>query len=397
MIRFYRKKLKNGMVVLFEKRGGGVVSAAFATRFGSINENPGEKGIAHFIEHMLYKGTPMRNAKQISEEIEKRGGILNGFTGEQVTAFWCKIPSRHLMVALNVLSDMIKNPLFDKKEVEKERKVIFEEMKLYKDSPSLHAHDKILSCLYKGTLGMPPIGTKKTLNTINRKKLKRKFRQVYSTNNLTLCIVGDANFNEICNFSEKSFKKTRFEIPKKKIILHNRQSTEKRKGIDQANLIFAYHVPNAGKKEHYAAQLLNILMAGGMSSRLFEEIREKRNLAYVVKGSCNADKDFGFNSIYIGTKKENAEIVKEIIIKEFKKIKSLGLKEFNETKEQLIGNNKISKEDSSGQMVELLYCENFGNVKEAYEYEKKVKEIKIEDVKKLANFKKYSFFALIPA
>lgn len=169
MVKFYRKKLRNGMIVLFEKRSGGVVSVAFATRFGSINEEPKEKGIAHFIEHMLYKGTPLRNAKQISEEIEKKGGVLNGFTGEQITAFWCKMPSKHLNVALNVLGDMIKNPLFDEKEIEKERKVIFEEMKLYRDTPSLHVHDKILSHLYKGTLSMPPIGTEKTLNNIDRK------------------------------------------------------------------------------------------------------------------------------------------------------------------------------------------------------------------------------------
>ena len=109
-----RKILKNGVTVIFKQRKNKVVSVAFAVRFGGINETTSNKGIAHFIEHMLYKGTPTRNAQQISTEIEKNGGELNGFTSEQITAFWCKMPSRHVDVALNVLSDMVKNPLFDK-------------------------------------------------------------------------------------------------------------------------------------------------------------------------------------------------------------------------------------------------------------------------------------------
>jgi len=133
--KFFRKVLKNGMTVLFEKRDIPVVSVAFAVRNGGVNESTNEKGISHFIEHMLYKGTPTRNAKKIAEEIERNGGDLNGFTAETITAYWCKMPSKHLDIALEVLSDMVKNSLFDEKEMEKERKVIFEEIKKYHDNP----------------------------------------------------------------------------------------------------------------------------------------------------------------------------------------------------------------------------------------------------------------------
>ena len=121
---FYRKVLKNGMTILFEKRNLPVVSVAFAVRNGGLNDSLEEKGISHFIEHMLYKGTPTRNTQKIAQEIEKNGGEMNGFTAEQLTAYWCKMPSRHLDTALEVLSDMIKNPLFDEKELDKERQVI---------------------------------------------------------------------------------------------------------------------------------------------------------------------------------------------------------------------------------------------------------------------------------
>src|SRR5208283_3370309 len=113
MTKFYRKVMKNGMTILFEKREIPVVSIAFAVRAGGNNESIEEKGISHFIEHMLYKGTPKRNSKKIAEEIENNGGELNGFTAEEIVAYWCKMPSEHLNVALDVLSDMVKNPLFD--------------------------------------------------------------------------------------------------------------------------------------------------------------------------------------------------------------------------------------------------------------------------------------------
>src|SRR3972149_9973969 len=129
--KFFRKILKNGMTLIFEKRNLPVVSIGIAVRCGGVNESLSERGISHFIEHMLYKGTKNRTSKQISQQIEKNGGVMNGFTEEQMTAFWCKMPSDKLKVALDVLSDMAKNPLFDAKEMEKERKVIFEEMKIY--------------------------------------------------------------------------------------------------------------------------------------------------------------------------------------------------------------------------------------------------------------------------
>src|SRR3989338_9579758 len=154
-----RKILKNGMTVLFKKKRGGVVSVAFAVRNGGRNEVAKEKGISHFIEHMLYKGTRKRNSMQISAEIEKNGGELNGFTSERMTAFWCKMPSRHIKVALDVLSDMVKNPLFDENELNKERKVIFEEMKLYHDTPRRYTAEKIKSLMYRGDFSVPIIGT----------------------------------------------------------------------------------------------------------------------------------------------------------------------------------------------------------------------------------------------
>lgn len=394
---FSRKILKNGMTILFEKRDIPVVSVAFAVKNGGINEHESEKGISHFIEHMLYKGTPSRNSKKIADEIEGKGGVLNGFTSEEIVAYWCKMPSKHLDVALEVLSDMVKNPLFDEKEIEKERKVIFEEIKMYHDNPKMHVFDEIQKSLYTGTLGINLAGTYDTMNSIDRKKLIERFKKVYTPNNLILCVVGNAEFEDIVKFAEKNFGESKGETQKFEIKLKNESKIEKRKGINQVNLVFAFHTPLANDKKNYAAQVLNSLMAGGMSSRLFSEIREKRNLAYAVKGHSNINKDFAYNLVYVGTPKDNVEIVKKLILQEFEKVsKDLGKDELNQIKEKMIGNNQISVEDSQEQMVNLLSYEITGNAEEFYDFEKNISEVKLEDVKKLAKIKKYSFFALVP-
>lgn len=396
---FRKKILDNGMTILFEKRNLPIISVGFGICYGGINESLEEKGIAHFIEHMLFKGTKKRNTRKIAKEIEGVGGELNGFTHDTLTSYWVKMPKNYLNTALEVLSDIIKNPLFEKKELEKERQVIFEEIKMRKDIPKLYVFEKIQNFLFTGTLSKDLIGDVKTLKNINRKKILEKFERIYSPNNLILCVVGDANFEEIVDYAEKNFGNKKNKISEQKFGLDNKQKIEKRKGLDQANLIFGYHIPIAKDKKNYAARVLNNILAEGFSSRLFEEIREKRNLAYAVKGGYEITKKYGYGFVYVGTTKENVEKVKKIILDELKNIsEDLNEKELNESKKRLIGNNKISMEDSQEQMVNLLYNEVALKAEELYDFEKNISNVKLEDVKQIAKnaFEKYSFFALIP-
>ncbi len=394
---FKRIVLENGMTVIFEKRNLPIVSVAFALRDGGVNENAEEKGISHFIEHMIYKGTKKRDTKKIAEEIEKKGGELNGFTSEVLTAFWCKMPSNQLNTALEVLSDMIKNPKFDKKDFEKERHVIFEEIKMYRDNPRTYVFEGIHTSLYEPPFGIPLIGTYESVGSITVDKIIKKFKEVYTPDNFILAVVGDANFEDIVEFAKKNFGKEKGVVSKFKIKTKNLIKIEKRKDIDQANLIFAYHTPTSKNKNAYAAKVLATLMAEGMSSRLFDEIRTKRNLAYAIKAESFIGRDFSHTLIYIGTPKENVEEVKQLILKEFEKVsKNFSEKELKQVKEQIIGNYKISSEDSQEQMVALLLYEADGNAKDFYDFEKKILEVNLKQVKDLAKIKNYSFFALVP-
>lgn len=396
---FKKKVLKNGITVLFEKRDLPVVSVGFAFKYGSMYESLNEKGIAHFIEHMMFKGTNKLDSTQISSLIEKNGGILNAFTSENITLYHFKIPSDKLQIGLDVFLDVLKNSLFNEKELEKERQVIFEEIKLHRDSPINHAFHEIQKCLYDGTLEVGTIGTNESVANLNRDKLVKRFEKAYTSENMMLCVVGDANFEDIVKFAEKNFEKRKNDISKKKFSKINKQKKEKRKGVEQANMIYAYHVPIVGKKNSYISKLLNTITAQGMSSRLFREIREKRNLAYAIKGGNETNIDFAYNFIYVGTIKEKVNEVKKIIINEFKDIAdNLKEKELEEAKKQLIGNYKISLEESEDEMVNLLLEELNGDASDFYDFEKNINAVKLKDVKELAKkaSEKFSFYVLEP-
>jgi predicted Zn-dependent peptidase len=349
---------------------------------------------------MLYKGTKKRSAKQIASELEKKGADVNGFTSEEITAYWCKIPSRHLKIALDVLTDMIKNSVFDKKEFEKERNVIFEEIKMYHDTPQAYSFKEITKMLYDGIFQVDITGTYETMNSLSREDLIKRFKKFYNPSNLILCAVGDCDFEELVLFAEKTFGDEIGKKPEKPLFnKKNESKIEKRKGLDQANLVFAYHSPLYKEKKSSVAEVLNCLMADGMSSRLFSEIREKRNLAYAVKGGCENGKHFSHNFVYVGTTKENVEEVKKIIIQEFLKVsKDLTEKELNEIREQLISQYEISMENSQSQLFTLIMHESINNAKDFYDFEKNISAVSLKEIKELAAkaAKEYSFFALVP-
>lgn len=392
---FYKKKLKNGLTILFEKRKFPTISMSASVNQGFAYENEKEKGISHFAEHLMFKGTKTRTHKEIAEEIEKKGGILNAYTDEEITSYWNKLPSRHFNSSIDICKDLILNPAFHPEEFEKEKKVILEEIKMYHDNPPLHVLDKIKSLLYKKPFGISGIGTEKSVLSLSRDNLINFHKKNYSTNKMILCAVGNADMERIENFGKKFPKiyNAGSRLFPRKI---NKQVIEKRKDLEQAHLVFGFHAVNGRDKKRYAYELLNIILAGGMSSKLFEEIREKRGLAYAVKGSIEQGKDFSYNSIYVGTRKENVLKCKKIILKEIKRIRELDKKELEEAKEQLIGLRDVESEESMNVMNALAREEIIGKAEEFYKYDERISNINLEELKKISRIKGYSFFALIP-
>lgn len=393
---FYKKKLKNGLSVLFEKRKLPVVTVSTTAKFGSEYESAELKGVAHFIEHLVFKGTKKRNVKEISQEIEKKGGIINAFTSEEITSFWNKLPSKYLNVGIDISSDLALNPLFENRALERERKVILEEIKMYHDNPRMHVLEKIKELLYKKPFGMFSAGTHRTVSAMAREDVLKTFRKNYSTGNMILTVIGKANFEDICEMAEKIFPKASGKIDARVPIRKNGKLIEKRKGIDQANLVFGYHAPSLNDRKRYAAEIFDVILGRGMSSRLFQEIREKRGLAYAVKGMLEQDKNYGYEAIYVGTTRPAVRKVKELIIQEIKKMSQLQRRDFDEAKEQLIGLRDIETENSETAMLNLLTEENAGSAEKYYRYKERINAVKLEEVRKLSRLKDYSFIALVP-
>lgn len=392
---FYRKKLDNGITVLFEKRELPVIAISSSVKFGAQYEESGIKGISHFIEHLLFKGTKNRNVTEIPKEIEGKGGVINAFTGEEMTCYWNKLPSKYFKLGADISRDLVLNPLFEKEALERERKVILEEIKMYHDNPLSYVMEKIKEELYEEPFNNSIAGTLKTVSGLSREKVVELFNSIYSTNNMVFCAVGKTEWEEVLEEAKK-FPKINKKINSIPIMLKNGNLIEKRKGIDQAHEVLGLHMPKLTDKNRYAAEIFDSILGGGMSSRLFQEIREKRGLCYAIKTNLEQSKDYSYEIIYSGTTKEKIKEIKSIVLREIKKLKDLEQKDFDETKETLIGLKQLNKEKCDSTMIELLQEEIGGNAENYYNYEEEINKVKLDEVRQLSKLKGYSFVALLP-
>jgi len=394
-VEFYRKKLDNGLTVIFEKRKIPVVVVSSSVKFGAQYESEKIKGISHFIEHLVFKGTKNRTVSEIPHAIESKGGIINAFTAEEITCYWNKMPSRFFSLGADISRDLVLNPLFEKNALERERKVILEEIKMYNDNPSTYVLEKIKEMLYEKPFNMSIAGTIETVSGLSREKVVDLYNSIYATNNMIFSVVGDVDWEEVLEEAKK-FRKSSKEIRQLNLVLRNGEIIKKRKGIDQAHVVLGYHTPKLNDKNRYAAEVFDSILGGGMSSRLFQEVREKRGLCYAVKSNLEQSKDYSYELIYVGTVKEKIQEVRRIVLREIKKLKDLKQVDLSQAKERLIGLREISKERTDSTMFDLLQEELGGDAENYYRYESEISKVKLGDVRNLSNLKGYSFVALVP-
>ncbi len=397
MVIFNKKVLKNGFTIVHEKRDVPVTTIMIGTRFGSAYEKKEDKGMAHFLEHLCFKGTEKRTAKQISEEIESIGGVLNAFTHEEMTAYHAKVPSSHMKTAMEVLLDIFFNPVFPEEEIKKEAMVVCEEIKMYRDNPRAFVMDKIKENLYEMPFGEFIAGNEKNVLSFNRKRIKEFHDSVYVPENSILVVVGNNSFQEVCSLAEKfvSEKKGRkIKIPE--IILKNNKKVLSRKGIEQTNLAIAFHFPVSSKKESYAAEIFNAVLGEGMSSRLFTEVREKRGLVYGIKAELDMGKNYSYFVIWAGTDREKVQEVIEVSLNEFSKMSLLSEKELENAKKQVIGSFLVENEDSISTATNLMMFEICRKAEDYYNYPENLNKVSLDEIVKLARLKKYSVVVLSP-
>ncbi|MCX6135759.1 MAG: pitrilysin family protein [Ignavibacteriales bacterium] len=359
----YRKTvLPNGLRVVSEELNHvRSVSVGVWIDVGSRDESSSMNGISHFIEHMVFKGTANRSVKEIARSIESVGGYMNAFTGKEHTCFYARVLDEHTALAVDVLSDLVRNPTIPEKDLEKEKAVVIEELKNAEDDPDDIIHDYFDKALFGShPLGNPVIGTEENLRSFSRTDLISYLGSQYIPSNIVLAAAGNVSHEKLVELAEKHFG-TMKSNPRTRTASRVKPSTYKperkdyKKPIQQAHVCLGTQAWSVKSRQRYPILVLNTLLGDGMSSRLFQNIREKYGFAYSVYSTATLMSDAGIFSAYIGTDKQHIEVSTDLILKEFDKLvrKPVSNAELNRTKAQLKGSMMLSLESIPHRMMRL--------------------------------------------
>lgn len=359
--------LPNGLrVVTSEMPHMESVSIGFWVGVGSRYETPKENGASHFLEHILFKGSKNRTGKQISEEVEGRGGILNAFTGEEYTCYYFKVPSFHFEKSFEILSDMFLYPAFDKVEINKEKEVVYEEINMYLDQPSQHVHELFNQLLWpEQPLGRMILGTQDTLSKLSPADIAGYKNSAYVPEKIVISVAGKVTHEEVMKATQQWFPANGSQPAKEYLPVTDAQTKPEallhEKGTEQFHLCLGVRGYQRKHPKRYAQRLLSIALGENMSSRLFQEIREERGLAYDVNSSVSRFYDTGFFNVSSGLEKTKLKEAISVIFKELNKVKETQMDEaeVNRAKEYFLGQFMLSLEKTMNNMLwtgENLLC-----------------------------------------
>ncbi len=395
--------LKNGLTIITQSKQSDSTSIVITINVGSNNEVKEINGISHFIEHMLFEGTKHRKSSTIiANEIEKLGGDLNAYTSNERTVFFIKVPKKHFDVALNIISDIIQNPLFDKTSIEKERNIILKEINMVTDEPRFHQWILFQKTLFKKhPTKNPTYGTIEAVKSITRNDLIDYYKKYYIPNNMIISVVGNVkNVNKKIEKSFKNFKKGK-EIKIKAIKEPEQRSIQKKtekKKILNSYMVLGCKTAKRNEKEAYVLDVVKAILGRGQSGKIIEEIRNKRGLAYEVNVLHDSNKDYGFFAVYLNTDKKKINEAVKIILNEFKKLKRVKEKEINDAKGFIEGQLILEKEDTRHLADLTAFWEMIEDAKLAKNYIKEIKKIKKKDIIRVVDkylTKKYALAVIL--
>jgi predicted Zn-dependent peptidase len=358
--------LPNGLTILTESMPSvRSVSMGLWLRTGARQERIDENGVSHFIEHMLFKGTKNRTAEEIARAADSIGGHLDAFTAKETTSFSIKALDEHLPRAFNILADLVKNPLFEPSHIHNESRVIQEEIKMVEDTPDDLVHEIFTQSYWRGhALGRPILGTRRNVRSFDRKRLVSYFRRHYTPNNMLIAAAGHLQHERFVDLVRQEFgdcpagpapRSGPVPVP------HPHLQVRHKKEIEQVHLCVGAPSYPQPHKNRFPAYILNSVLGGGMSSRLFQNIREKRGLAYAVFSSLSSFHDAGCMSVYAGTATDKARQVIELVLAEFCELKANPIteEELQRAKDYLKGSLLLSLESSTSRMGNLARQEMY--------------------------------------
>ena len=388
-----RQVLPNGLTIITEQMQH-IRSASIGIwlQTGSRDEDPAWNGISHFIEHMLFKGTEHRSAEEIARQVDSIGGNMDAFTAKECICFNVKVLDEHLPVALEILSDLVLHPVFDPNDITRERGVILEEIKMDEDNPDYLVHEIFTQNFWKDhPLGKPILGTKETVKKFERHAVLDAYSHRFAPGNIIVSAAGNLDHDRFVELVTKHFeqmkpRKNGFHSPVPKIV--SKITLRNKKALEQVQLCIGVPSHPIAHEKRHAGYILNTLLGGGMSSRLFQNIRERQGLVYSIYSDLNPYRDTGCLAVYAGTSRESASKVVQSVVSEFHKLKAepVPAEELRRSKDQLKGSLMLSLESSSARMSNLarqeMYFDRFYDLDELIE---KIEAVTVEDLTSLAN------------
>jgi predicted Zn-dependent peptidase len=354
-----RDALDNGIRLVTESMSHvrSVSLGVWLTR-GSRHETDEESGIAHFVEHMLFKGTASRSAEDIAQAVDSIGGQLDAFTAKEYASYYVKVLDQHLPLAVDILSDIVLRPAFHEIDIDREKKVILEEIKMVEDTPDDLVHELFTQAFWEGhPLGRPILGTKESVESITQQRLRGHFRGAYAAENVIISAAGNLDHAWVRDALQNAFGsmpsagKAQNGAPPQvvpKVIIRPKE-------LEQSHLCLGASSYPQNHDARYASYVLNTMLGGSMSSRLFQNIREKRGLAYSVFSGINAYRDAGSLTVYAGCANEAVGEVIDLVVEEMKLIKQAPVRdsELRHAKDHLKGSVMLSLENTASRMSHL--------------------------------------------
>jgi len=389
-----RVVLDNGLTLVLENTNAvRSVCIGVWVKAGAMYEDRSINGVSHFLEHMLFKGTKKRSARQIAEAMDSVGGQLNAFSAKEFTCFFTKVRDEHAEMAVELLSDMLKNSTFDPEEITREKNVVIEEIKMYDDAPDELIHDIFSQSLWRNhPIGYPILGTTDTVNSLDRKKIVKYFSENYVPANFLITAVGNFKIPKLVSWVNKYFKYAGAQkaLPERREMAEPRHSIRheiREKKVEQVHMVLGtYGIPECDD-DRYKLYILNSIFGGSMSSRLFQEIREKHGLAYSIFSYATLYKLAGLFAIYAGCGYKDCDRVIELVLHEIHRMKNEPIEktEIVRAKEQLKGNMILSLEGVNARMNRLGRNEiYFGRHVPIDEVLDKISKVTADDVHEMA-------------
>jgi len=387
------QKLPNGLTVITEQMQH-IRSASIGIwlQTGSRDEAPEWNGISHFIEHMVFKGTKHRTAEEIARQVDSIGGNMDAFTAKECICFNVKVLDEHVPTALDILSDLVLHPVFDANDIARERGVIMEEIKMDEDNPDYLVHEIFTQNFWKDhPLGKPILGTKETVRRFERQPVLDAYAHRFAPGNIIVSAAGHLDHDQFVELVTQQFEHMKprpnglhSSVPKivSRIILRNK------KALEQVQLCLGVPAHPIAHEKRHAGYILNTVLGGGMSSRLFQNIRERQGLAYSIYSDLNPNRDTGCLAVYAGTSLASAAKVVQSVVSEFRKLKSepVADEELRRAKAQLKGSLMLSLESSTSRMSNLarqeMYFDRYYDLDELIA---RIEAVTAEDLTALAN------------